>query len=145
MLPLAGPVSIPAGILGSPSLGTDGLRAMLRDLMNNDSGMNEWISHPRVGEWLATAAAFPEVMAVEVVGRSAIAQSLCLLPSEPFPSEVYFANQLVKDLWRGMELRVLVLRRQHHRSRENRCTRTQVLPVPVKRSGWDVRRAECSG
>jgi hypothetical protein len=79
---------------------------MLRDLMNNDIGLNEWISHPRVGEWLATAAAFPDVMAVEVVGRSAIAQSLRLLPSEPFPSEVYFANQLVKDLWRGMELTV---------------------------------------
>jgi hypothetical protein len=106
MLPLAGPVSIPAGILGRPSLGVDGLRAMLRDMMGNDVGSNEWISHPRVGEWLATAVAFPDVMAIEVVGRSAIVQSLRLLPPEPFPSEVYFANQLVKDLWRGMELTV---------------------------------------
>jgi hypothetical protein len=104
MLPIIGPLGIPAGIVGQASLGQEALRTLLANGVGLQSEALAWLNHPMVSAWLAAAAKYREDMSVEVFGKPSLATSLQYYePSESSEAIASFANPLVEDLWRVME------------------------------------------
>jgi hypothetical protein len=104
MLPIIGPLGIPAGIVGHASLGQEALRTLLADGVGLQSEALAWLDHPLVSAWLAAAEKYREEMSVEVFGKPSLATSLQYYePSESSDSIASFANPLVEDFWRVME------------------------------------------
>jgi hypothetical protein len=107
MLPLAAPMCVPAGILGKPSLGVNGLKALVEDAYGKKRDhrmLVDWLDHPVVTAWLTVATMHHKRMAIEVMGRQACAGSLQPEPDVMSPYDVFFANTLVAGYWKALEL-----------------------------------------
>jgi hypothetical protein len=107
MLPLAAPLCLPAGILGKPSLGKSSLKELVADAYGKKRDhrkLVDWLDHPMVTAWLTVATMYHREMAIEVMGRRAIADSLRPQPDVMSPYDVYFADTLVADYWKVSEL-----------------------------------------
>jgi hypothetical protein len=115
MLPLASPLCLPAGILGHPSIGIEGVRAVLTDGVSTPNELSTaFLELPIVRAWLMAAMEFPDVMTIEVMGRGAVSQSLrsSTVSTATQPSLgatnantelAKLANIGVHDYWRAME------------------------------------------
>jgi hypothetical protein len=115
MLPLASPLCLPAGILGHPSIGIEGVRAVLTEGVSTPNELSTaFLELPIVRAWLTAAMEFPDVMTIEVMGRGAVSQSLrsSTVSTATQPSLgatnantelAKLANIGVHDYWRAME------------------------------------------
>jgi hypothetical protein len=107
LLPLAAPLCLPAGIIGKPSLGVNGIKMLLGNAYGKKKDFQKlvkWLNHPAVMAWITVATMYHKEMAVEVMGRQAILGSLQQDPVVVAPTDVYLANSLVADYWKAMEL-----------------------------------------
>jgi hypothetical protein len=107
MLPLAAPLCLPAGILGKPSLGVNGLKALVEDAYGKKRDhrkLVDWLDHPVVTAWLTVATMYHKQIAIKVMGQQAMAGSLQPEPEVVTPYDVFFADSLVADYWKVLEL-----------------------------------------
>jgi hypothetical protein len=106
MLPIIGPLQLPAGIIGHPSMGIDSIKIISTD-GSDDSNKpdcpSSWIENPMVRAWFAAAACFAPEMSIELVSKQSIADSLIDSPSDPSGLVIHLANTLMLDYWRAME------------------------------------------
>jgi hypothetical protein len=106
MLPLIGPLQLPAGIIGHPSISIDGVKLVLKSSDNPTGGgdsANDWLQHPMVRAWFAAAARFAPEMSIEVASKNVMADSICYPPDDAPVASVHLANPLMLDYWRSME------------------------------------------
>jgi len=59
-LPLRHPTFLPSGIMGDPTLGVAGMRAMYEHYLEADEETLRWLDEPISQEWLTTVATDPQ-------------------------------------------------------------------------------------
>ena len=94
-LPLPCPCVLPPGILGSPTLGAAGMKAVCQHYWDaDDDEMSAWIDEPITLEWLTAVAANPASFTSHWIARKWIEKSVTETLATPG-----FATTVDRDLW----------------------------------------------
>jgi hypothetical protein len=102
ILPINRPSPLPPGIIGSTSLGVDGIAAIMRDHFQLEESYASWLSDPATVAWLTAVAKSPSTFAVDATAYEDAAESLWPY-DDPDGTMVRFQSPLAASCWHGLE------------------------------------------
>jgi hypothetical protein len=102
ILPINRPSPLPPGIIGSTSLGMDGITAIMRDHFQLEESYASWLSDPATVAWLTAVAKSPSTFAIDATAYEDSAESLWLC-DDPDGDKVRFQSPMAASCWHGLE------------------------------------------